>query len=375
MNRLIISFILLGVGLISCKEKEEGSPERTQSKAVSYAEGFDLGQEEDISLIYLFQGNSDTLTYALYKDEEDKAKASLLGIPLKYPIKEFVVLSSPYTAMLESLNARNSIQAIANKDFIYSPELIEKVVKGEVAEVGSESILDEESTAKLGADLLLYSASPGMKQRKFAQLEALGLNCFPLSEWLELNLLGRAEWIKVIGLLLDKAAEADSLFLEVEKEYMIQLKALQALEQKPTVISSMPFKGVWYVPGGNSYMARIIKDAGGSYAWRDREETGSVPLAFEAVYPLGVQADIWLSPGSVKTYGELIARDERFVDFLPYQNKKIYHNYKRSNENGGNDYWESAVVRPHIILKDLIHIFHPHILPDHQSVYFAPLKE
>lgn len=371
---LVLYFLIFLFGGQGCQDRVKKSKKFPSREAVHYAQGFELSQKEGIDLIYLFQGDTDTLSYALYRKEGDLEKAEKLGIPIKLPVQEFIALSSPYTAMLEALDARSNIRAIAKKEYIYSAELVKLVEAGKVAEVGPESVMDTESTAKLGADLLLYSASPAMRDRKFGQLESLGLICVPMGEWLEESLLGRAEWMKVVAAFLDKEEMADSLFMEIESAYKLQLTKLQDLDNRPMVMSSMPFKGVWHVPGAKSYMARIIEEAGGSYAWRDQGETASIPLAFEAVYPIGLQADIWIGPGAVSSYEDLLARDERFVDFLPYQKKKIYHNYKRSNDKGGNDYWESAVVRPHIVLKDLIHIFHPEIVPNHQSVYFDPLE-
>ncbi|BAL99694.1 MAG: hypothetical protein KatS3mg049_2263 [Caldilinea sp.] len=51
----------------------------------------------------------------------------------------------------------------------------------------------------------------------------------------------------------------------------------------------------------------------------------------------------------------------------------MYNNNARLNEYGGNDYWEGGLANPDVVLADLIKIFHPELLPDHELVYYRKL--
>lgn len=93
-------------------------------------------------------------------------------------------------------------------------------------------------------------------------------------------------------------------------------------------------------------------------------------MDFEAVYEVGLRADIWINPGTAKTKEDILAKDPRFKDFKAFKTGRIYNNNRRMSPSGGNDFWESGVVHPERLLADLIHIFHPSVLPDHQLFYY-----
>jgi iron complex transport system substrate-binding protein len=128
------------------------------------------------------------------------------------------------------------------------------------------------------------------------------------------------------------------------------------------------------MPGGNSYAAKLLADAGAAYLWADDTSTGSMQLSFEEVLDRARDADIWVNPGSWKSLGEGLAQDERFAQFAAFQNGKVFNNNKRLNANGGNDYWETGVTNPDLVLADLIAIFHPELLPDHELFFYRRLE-
>ncbi|MGY0037045.1 hypothetical protein [Pedobacter sp. NJ-S-72] len=135
-----------------------------------------------------------------------------------------------------------------------------------------------------------------------------------------------------------------------------------------------PYKGTWYVPDGDSYMVQFLKDAGTSYKWADIHGKGSLPLNFETVAPVALKADFWLNVGTVDTKDDIKAIDNRYIEFKPFKDGHIFNFNKKVNDIGSNDYWESGSVNPQIVLGDLIKIFHPELLPDHQLVYYKQLN-
>ncbi|MEL6252725.1 MAG: ABC transporter substrate-binding protein [Bacteroidota bacterium] len=379
-SKIYIHSLVILMGLcffLSCKQAPpiESS---TEGNSVIYARGFDIEEKGDYQLLHFFRHYEkavDTLTYQLVPKSVSIEKDEHALEVIEIPVDKIISLASPYAAMLERLNALDKLVAIDQGDFVYSTAIRDKLNQNELIELGGGPNLDVEKALKIEAEILLYSAFPGSQSAKLEQVASLGTKTLPLAEWQEYNILGRAEWIKVFGALLGKGAKADSIFAEIDQIYQEVVSQVKPMSKKPMIISSLPFKAIWSVPGGDSYMAKLYQDAGADYYWKDQEGTASIPLSFEAVYPAGLEAVIWISPGAIRSYKSLIVQDERFSDFSSVQNKKVYHNYKRALPTGGNDYWESGVINPHLILKDLVSIFHPDLLPDHKRVYFDELEK
>ena len=201
-----------------------------------------------------------------------------------------------------------------------------------------------------------------------------GLHAVVNAEWLETSPLGRAEWGKFIALFFNQEADAEAQFAETTQRYDELAAQAVAVTEKPTVFTDSEYQGSWYVAGGNSFTAQYLRDAGASYLWADDETTGSIGLAFEAVYDIAAAGDYWINVGFINSLAELEAADARYTDFAAFHSGNVWNNNKKQNANGGNDYYESAVAHPDIVLADLIAIFHPEILPDHETVYFQQLQ-
>ena len=146
------------------------------------------------------------------------------------------------------------------------------------------------------------------------------------------------------------------------------------MTEKPTVFTGSDYQGTWSMPGGNSFAAAFLKDAGADYLWADDTSTGSLPLAFEAVFEKAQSAEYWVNVGYFFTLNDLLAADARYADFAVYQSGNIWNNDAITSATGGNDYYESAVAHPELVLADLIKIFHPELLPDYELVYYRQLK-
>ena len=131
---------------------------------------------------------------------------------------------------------------------------------------------------------------------------------------------------------------------------------------------------MWYVPGGESYAAKFIEDAGGNYLWSDNPKTGSIELSFESVLEKAKKADFWIGAASFTRLEELKNSNTNYALFDSFENGEIYSYTKRVNKNGANDFLESGYMRPDLILKDYVKILHPTLLPEEESTYFQSLK-
>ena len=144
------------------------------------------------------------------------------------------------------------------------------------------------------------------------------------------------------------------------------------MKKRPVVLSGEMRGGNWYAVGGESFLAQLFKDAGADYFLKNDKRSGGVTLDFETVYNQGDEADYWRIvnsyPGTF-SYEALKEQDPRYVDFRAFREKGIiYCNMKDT------PFYESMPTEPEVVLADLLHIFHPDLLPDHTPVYYARLK-
>jgi iron complex transport system substrate-binding protein len=192
-------------------------------------------------------------------------------------------------------------------------------------------------------------------------------------EYLERDPLGRAEWIKFTSLFFGKEKVADSVFNMIETEYNTTRDKVAAVEQKPSVLCGTVYGDAWFMPGGENYAAKLLKDAGSNYLWASDSTQGWLEISFEAVYDKAKNADLWIV-GSFDTFEQLKAADQRYALFKPFETKQIYNYNARIGAKGGNDFLELGYMRPDIILKDLVKIGHPELLPEHELYFHARLR-
>ncbi|KAA6330344.1 hypothetical protein EZS27_020941 [termite gut metagenome] len=191
-------------------------------------------------------------------------------------------------------------------------------------------------------------------------------------EWQEKSLLGRAEWIKFIGAFFDKENLADSLFDDVAQRYHTIKKQANLAVDTPSVLSGQDFRGTWSMPGGKSFNARLFRDAGAKYYYAENNTSGSIATTMEEALLHFKQADVWVGV-QTSTLEELAKTNKKYQLFKAYQTGNVYNMFKRTTATGGNDYWESGVARPDLLLSDIIKILHPSLLPDYELTYMKLL--
>jgi len=279
-----------------------------------------------------------------------------------------------HIAMADFAGAVDAITGLAEAQYVTSPEVRKNLATGKVKEVGNGSAMNYEQIVAMKPDLVMTMGSPVAPFSRYQPLTGAGIPVIMNAEWLETTPLGRAEWVKLMAALLNKEEVVNAKFSAMEQEYN-RIKDLAAkTTTKPEVVIGMPFKGTWYVPDGDSYLTQFLRDAGAKYHWSDVISTGSLALDFETVAPIALKADVWLNMGNAQSKAEIAATDQRYTHFNAYQKGALYNSNKRINDIGANDYWESGSVNPHLVLADLIKIFHPELLPDHQLVYYKQLQ-
>jgi iron complex transport system substrate-binding protein len=241
-------------------------------------------------------------------------------------------------------------------------------------DVGYEANLNKELILKIKPDLIMIYGIGSESAGYVGKLKELGTKVIINADYLETDPLGRAEWIKLFGALFCRESSADSIFNSEVAEYN-KLKSFvnNSIITRPKVMLGLPFKDTWYISPGNSFISKLIEDAGGDYLWKDTESSVSMPYGLENVYLRVMKADVWLNIGSVNSRNEISYVDQRLSDLPCFKNDSLFNNNKRITVKGGNDFWESGSLYPHLLLKDLATILHPELFSDHELTYYRKI--
>jgi iron complex transport system substrate-binding protein len=379
----LLLFIVLGCNSEKSSEKARqsanSSSKYTDKIEVKHAKGFTIEYFPNykiLSIVSSFEKTADTLQYILL--EKDTARPQ--GYPnaqlIHIPVRSLVAMSSMHVGLLDFLEAENILTGLGTLQYVYSPKVIAMIKAGEVAEIGRDQGLNEEKLVEMHPDVVMTIGSPGSKTDHYYILKQAEIPVLINSEWIEKTPLARAEWVKLVAALLNKEKLVNEKFAKIESEYNRLSKLAASAQTKPSVISGLNTKDAWFLPSGDGYMAQFFRDAGADYHWSNNKASGSLPLNFESVYPIALKADYWVNVGFGKNDArkDILAQDSRYSDFNAYKSGKMFSYNNRVNEQDSNDFFESGNVHPHIVLSDLVKIFHPELLPDHQLVYYKQLK-
>lgn len=291
------------------------------------------------------------------------------------PLKSVICMSTTHAAMISALGEENTISGVSGTGYIYSKYLISQVEKGLISDVGFDASLNNELILKISPDLIMMYGIGSESVGYVNKIKELGVKVVYNADYLETDPLGKAEWIKVFGALYCKEDIADSIFnSEVESYNKLKSFICKKTSDRPNVLLGLPFKDTWYVSPGNSYISKLINDAGGEYLWKNTESSVSMPYGIENVYMRGLKADYWLNAGTAITRDDIAMIDPRLTDLPCFVNGKIYNNNNRITEKGGNDYWESGSVYPHLILKDIASIIHPCIFSENELFFYRKVN-
>ncbi len=366
--------------LVACtsgpSQAEEDSRER--SGFTRYATRFDIREEGDYTQLRVFdpwQNSKGSIYSYVLGRRQELIPDSLSDLPfIQTPLTRVITMSTTHVAMISGLGESGSIKGASGTPYIYTQEIRDRCDAGEISDVGYGQGLNYEKVVALDPDVVFLYGVEGSVTSTAEKLNELGIQVVYCAEYLERDPLGKSEWIRFFASFYEKGAEADVLFNRVDSSYRALQSLTASIEAKPRVMIGLPWKDTWYIAGGKSFASRLISDAGGSYIWKDNGSDEAVPLDLESVYSKAIEADIWINPGVAQSINELIAFDERFGDLPVIKEEMVYNNNKRMSPGGGNDYWESATLRPDLILADLISIFHPQLMGDHIMLYYRKLN-
>lgn len=353
-KQVLYIFILLSVlGCVGCTKGDEAMRRRgDEAKGNAYATGFELVDTDSgrVAVVYSpWQPNQVQAVYAL-----------------NHPMTSIAISSCTQAGMIEELGCIHQIVGACNKSLLYSLGQDPKIIDlGDAMTPSIERILQCQPSA-----MMVCCYAPGDKT--WEPIQKLGIPLIYNNEWQETHPLGRAEWIRLVGAILGQEAKADSLFQAVRQRYESLADSMSSNTHPILVLSGQDFRGTWYVPGENSFMGRLIQDAGGRVTVKG-EGAKSVPMTTEKVLREYSQAQVWIGV-QAQNLEELAQMDHKHTWIAAYQTGQVYHLMKRATREGGNDFWERGVVHPDEILEDMIQIFHPHPTCTRELMYADSLR-
>jgi iron complex transport system substrate-binding protein len=249
------------------------------------------------------------------------------------------------------------------------------VKERKIADVGYDDNLNKELIVNLKPGLVMVYGIGGESSGLVRKLKELNIKVLLNADYLEEDPLGKAEWIKVFGALFSKENVALKLFSDIEASYdSVKTLVGKKAADRPSVLLGLPWKDTWYISPGNSYISRLIADAGGEYLWKDTFSETSMPYGLEYVWMKAGNTDYWLNISTVRTAAEILAVDNRLGELRPFRNGNLYNNNNRVSVKGSLDYWESGTMNPQIILKDIASILHPGLFPGYKCYYYRKIK-
>ncbi|MCT4630733.1 ABC transporter substrate-binding protein [Winogradskyella sp.] len=387
-----LRIILITLLVVSCKnetKKADTTPILTENNAqnldtvvtqLKYAKGFTIKNytthktlnitkpwpEATTTYKYLIASKKNLAKISYSKDEYN-------GI-ITNDISKLVVTSTTHIPALELLGVEKTLVGFPGTDYISSEKTRQRIDAGEVRELGKNEGINTEVLLTLNPDVVIGFGVDGIN-KTFETLKKAGVPVIYNGDWVEASALAKAEWIKFFGLLFNKEKEADSIFNNIEKDYLEAKRIALQAQKRPTILSGAMHNGSWFLPNGSSAEAQFLKDANVNYLWSNTTGKGSLSLSFETVFNKAQHANLWLSPSYYTNFNQLKDASELYANFDAFKNKSIYTFSNTTGATGGVLYYELGTIRPDLVLKDLIKICHPELLEDYTPYFFKKLND
>lgn len=333
----------------------------TNEEGVRFAEVFQTNDTTKPLATYIFPLKKDLSAY-------QKEYPNAIIIP-KEGLNNLLVYSSVFSTALDEMGVSSLIGSVVDAQYFSNPRIIEGLQNGTIKDIGMSQNPSEEVLIASKPNLALVGVYDGMD---FSILNKHSIPVVYMADNLENNPLGRAEWIKFLSTIVGQPEKGDIIFNAVEKKYNSLKNIGTTSSHKPKIMVENMYQGIWYVPGGASYAAQLMKDAGGDYIWKDNNDFGSLSLSFENVLSKASDADIWL----LKLYGTELTKeglkemDERNMLFGPVKKGNVwYSNTKHSN------IFDETAYHPELLLREYIKIFHPEKDTTFTPQYFKRMSD
>ncbi len=377
INLRIILFFFI-IPFFGCKQNDSNSKINiaNSKNEIRYAKGLEIYKYQGFSILKItnpWPDAKEIFTYILQEKKGIIPDSLKQFTVIQIPIKSIVVTSTTHIPALELLGVENTLVGFPNTDYISSVRTRKLIDSGKVREVGVNENLNTEVLIDMKPDVIvsfgLNNSNPTLDN-----LQKSGLKVLLNGDWTEQSPLGKAEWIKFFGALYGLDSKAGAIFSKIEKVYNTTLALARKATAKPSVLCGAIYQEQWYVPQGESWASLFLKDAQSNYLWANTKGTGSLAVPFESILEKAQNADFWIAPGDFSSLKQMSDSNPHYNQFASFKNKKVYSYAVNKGAKGGIIYFEWSPTRPDWVLKDLIKIFHPELLPNHKLFFFQKLE-
>lgn len=297
------------------------------------------------------------------------------GIVLKSDPKRVVCMSSSHLASMDALGTIGRVVGVSGGEYISNPTIREGLVRKDVREVGYDANVNYELLAALRPDVVLIYGTTGENGTLSMKLDELKIPYIYISDHTETTPLGKSEWVVALGEIFDLREEAEEIFSEIAERYESLRLAALSYKGRPKVMLNSPYKDTWFVPADDSYIVRLIEDAGGEYVCKGSSKNRlSRPISGESAFLYLAEADYWLHPNAARDMATLVAENPKFANVKVVTSQRVYNCTARSTEAGGSDFWESGALWADRVLQDMIAILHPEEATGHRLYYYEQVK-
>ena len=363
---------------LSCIHTLAAHADEPLAREVDYAKNFTIEEYANYKLLTVsnaYRNASSVYRYALVESgatlPDDLPRDAVV---IRTPVQRVVIMETVYVGYLDALGQLDQICGAASASYINHPKVIQGVESGDIQSIQSGQKLDIERLLLLQPDLILTTNIGEGQMDVYPQLQRAGLPVVLTADYMEHHPLARTEWLKFLAAFFETEDRSNEIFNSIKAQYTGLLDKTKGIDERPSVFCGAPYSGSWHVPGGDSFIARAIQDAGAHYLWADDPSRGSLPLDTERVFLRAAEADYWIHPSHYRSLSELFNADPRFAKFGAAQISQVFNNTRQVSKNGGNNIWERGIVHPEEVLADLIKIFHPDLLPEHELIYYENLQ-
>lgn len=340
----------------------------------THATGFEIrGCEEGNSTLIVVKNpwqGADDVEQMLLIDRDGTFNTSGTDIQrIDHDAKRIICMSSSYVAMLSTIGKQEAIAGVSGINFISDKYVAANSDK--IGDVGYDNNINYEMVVALNPDLVLLYGVMGASGME-SKLRELGIPYLYLGEYVESSPLGKAEWMVAVGEITGVRDKAVEIFSTISERYTaLATEVSLAAKERKQVMLNTPYRDSWFIPSEQNYIARIIRDAGGEPFTIAGTGNSSQPIDIEQAYIWASEADVWLNVGACNSLEELIRQNPKFADVKAVREIRVYNNNARQTTQGGSDFWESGVVRPDVILQDLVTILQGN---EGELYYYKQLK-
>lgn len=300
----------------------------------------------------------------------DLAGATVVSVP----VASIFSASASHNPMIEALGMIDRLTGVSSLAYTATQSVIDRGAAGEIVEFAPTFETNVEIVLDAAPDVLMTG---GADEPAYRLLRDAGIPVVANAEWLEEDILGRAEWIKYIALFFNAEAIAETVFGEIDGAYLdaMAIGATVGASDRPLVFSGSAFQGTFYASGGASYVAQAVAAAGADYVFADNRATGSIAFAdLEQLLDRAGDAAFWINAApAYRTLADITADEARLAALPASQSGQVWIYDRMATPAGALGYWELGVLRPDLVLLDLLKMFHPALVPDHEFVFYRSI--